>query len=195
MSAIASAALRSQAGFRNLMQALAQPGTLFSVDALPRPAPAIGNAAATAILTLCDFETPLHLARSLAADTSLADWIRFETGAPIVHEPARAAFAIADPSEDVISLDGYAQGTADYPDRSTTVILLCGALDSGALLTLSGPGIRTTQAFRPDPWPEALGRQWLENRQRFPLGVDLVLCSGDKLAALPRSTRIHEGAG
>jgi alpha-D-ribose 1-methylphosphonate 5-triphosphate synthase subunit PhnH len=185
-------ALRSQAGFRILMQAFAHPGTLFTSQSPARSAPAIGDAAASVLLTLCDFETPVHLARSMAAIDGLADWLRFETTAPITDEPARAMFALVDLRTDPFSLQDFAQGTEAYPDRATTVIFLCDALEGGVSLSLSGPGIKATRWFHPKPWPETLGQQWLINRQRFPLGVDLIFCAGNTLAALPRTTRILE---
>ncbi len=37
--------------------------------------------------------------------------------------------------------------------------------------------------------------QWARNRAGFPLGVDLILVAGDRIACLPRSTRILGEAG
>jgi alpha-D-ribose 1-methylphosphonate 5-triphosphate synthase subunit PhnH len=187
-----SAVLQSQSGFRSLMKGFAHPGTEISVEPLSRPAPEIGHAAARVLLTLCDFETPVHLSSSLASVDGLADWIRFETGASITREPAQAMFAMLDLRKDTVALQDFSQGTDAYPDRSTTVIALCDALDSGVSLSLSGPGIKATRWFHPRPWPQALGQQWLENRRRFPLGVDLIFCSGQHFATLPRTTRVLE---
>jgi alpha-D-ribose 1-methylphosphonate 5-triphosphate synthase subunit PhnH len=99
---------------------------------------------------------------------------------------------VLDLRTDAVALQEFSQGTDAYPDRSTTVIALCEALDSGVSLSLSGPGIKATQWFHPRPWPEALGQQWLENRRRFPLGVDLIFCAGQHFATLPRTTRVLE---
>ena len=40
--------------------------------------------------------------------------------------------------------------------------------------------------------PQAFLADWATNGARFPRGIDLVLCAGDRLAALPRTTRIEE---
>ena len=36
-------------------------------------------------------------------------------------------------------------------------------------------------------------QEWAANHAMFPRGVDLILCAGNRLAALPRSVRIEEG--
>jgi alpha-D-ribose 1-methylphosphonate 5-triphosphate synthase subunit PhnH len=60
---------------------------------------------------------------------------------------------------------------------------------------LRGPGIAQTQLLRlqhdpEDPWPEKLRHAMVANRDRFPLGVDLLLVWRDLVCALPRSTRV-----
>ncbi len=69
MSALAFAdpTFESQAAFRRLMRALSAPGTILSCgEALAPPAP-LARAAAAALLTLADFETPLWIAPSFPA--------------------------------------------------------------------------------------------------------------------------------
>ncbi len=77
--------------FRGLMTAMARPGTICDVSGATPPAP-LGAAAGTAILTLCDPDTPIYL--GTACDTQdVRDWITFQTGAPFV-PPAQAMFAV-----------------------------------------------------------------------------------------------------
>ena len=47
--------------FRAVMEAMARPGTLREITGATPPAP-LSPAAGAAILTLCDTDTPLHLA-------------------------------------------------------------------------------------------------------------------------------------
>ncbi len=85
----------------------------------------------------------------------------------------------------------FAQGSPAYPDGSTTLVLALDALEAGAGLRLTGPGIRGTAdlALAPMPpgWPGALR----ENHAGFPLGVDGLLTAPGRVAGLPRSTAVE----
>jgi alpha-D-ribose 1-methylphosphonate 5-triphosphate synthase subunit PhnH len=122
----------------------------------------------------------------------VAEFLRFHTDAPVVREPAHAAFALIDLRVDALDLSGFAQGTAEYPDRSTTVIALCDSVDAGAAMSLAGPGIAGMSELCITPLPESFAAQWAANRAAFPLGVDILFAAGDRIVALPRSTR-HVG--
>jgi len=190
MSAVAFAdpTFDSQAAFRRIMQAMARPGTVYVCgEALAPPAP-LGRAAAAALLTLADFETPLWIAPSFPA--AVADYLVFHTGAPRVAASDRAAFALVDLAADGLDLSSFALGTAEYPDRSTTIVAQAASLDLGPRLGLSGPGIRGEAQLAIAPLPAGFVGQWAENRAGFPLGVDLVFAADARLAALPRSTAL-----
>ncbi|MEM9973457.1 MAG: phosphonate C-P lyase system protein PhnH [Pseudomonadota bacterium] len=166
--------------FRGLMRAMARPGTIETLAGAAPPAP-LSPAAGTALLTLCDPDTPLYLAG--AFDTpDIRAWVAFHTGAPLTG-PAHCAFALGS-WEDVLPLDPYPIGTPEYPDRSATLIIECEALaQSGA--TLSGPGIRDTATLAlPDT------ELFRRNTARFPLGLDFLFTAGREIAAMPRTTRI-----
>ena len=166
--------------FRAAMGAMARPGTIHTVTGITPPAP-LSVAAAVLILTLCDPDTPLFIAPSHDGP-ALRDWITFHTGAPLAG-PANCAFAVG-PWDALLPLSAYRIGTAEYPDRSATLIVELPAL-RGPGTRLTGPGIRDT-AHLPLPDPMALAT----NAALFPLGIDLFLTCGADLAALPRSTRI-----
>jgi alpha-D-ribose 1-methylphosphonate 5-triphosphate synthase subunit PhnH len=178
----------SQSTFRAIMRAMARPGSVERVIPDFAPPASLAPAAAAVCLTLADFETPLWLSPSLAADGEAGAYLRFHTGAPS-STPSGAAFALVHP-RDGVDLGDLAQGTAEYPDRSTTLILLCDGLDTAGPLTLAGPGIRGTRRFGFAPMPDDFLQQWARNRSGFPLGVDIILAAGDRIACLPRTTRI-----
>ena len=118
--------------------------------------------------------------------------LRFHTGAPLVADPAEAMFAlVADPAG-LPRLDTFAQGTDEYPDRSTTLLVALSGLDGGPALTLTGPGIERSLAFAPPVQQPDFWVQWGDNNARYPRGVDLVLAAGGRIAGLPRTTRIGE---
>jgi alpha-D-ribose 1-methylphosphonate 5-triphosphate synthase subunit PhnH len=111
-------------------------------------------------------------------------WVAFHTGAPLVARP-EAAFAVGT-WEALLPLGDYPLGTAEYPDRSATLIVECGRLDSeGARLT--GPGIRDAARLS---LPEVAA--FAANARHFPLGLDFFLTAGDRVAGLPRTTKVTD---
>ncbi len=193
MSALAFAdpTFESQAAFRRIMRALSVPGTIPTCGkALTPPAP-LARAAAAALLTLADFETPLWIAPSFPA--AVSDYLAFHSGAPRAAAPDKAAFALVDLAVDGLDLARFAQGTAEYPDRSTTIVAQASTLDAGPRLRLNGPGIEGEATLAVSPLPNDFVAQWAANRAGFPLGADLIFVADARLVALPRSTTIAEG--
>ena len=183
---------QSQAAFRAAMQALANPGQLIAHRAvLDTQAPLPANAAALG-LALLDFEVKFHLAPSLAGGTG-GDYFRFHTGSTQAQKPTDAAFAFVDLASDTLRLAEYAQGTPEYPDRSTTVIALCAQADEGTALRITGPGIQAVRQLALTPLPADFSAQWAANRAGFPLGVDILFVTDEGFIGLPRSTRILAG--
>lgn len=174
-------AAQSARGFRALLEAMARPGRIQQVAGAAPPAP-LSVAAGVAVLVLCDDTTPLHLAAGF--DTpDLRDWITFHTGAPLVGAEA-AQFALGDWAG-LQPLDRFALGDPAWPDRSVTLVVELPGLDnSGPRLT--GPGIEREIRLS---LPETAAFQ--ANRALFPLGFDTILTCGNRLAALPRSTRVE----
>lgn len=182
--------LGAQNVFRAVMDALARPGTVQSIasDAAP-PAPLTPELGAVA-LTLCDHDTLVWLDPVLAANEAVTSWLAFHCGAPLTSDVGEAAFALVIDASQLPRLDAFGQGTDEYPDRSTTVVLAVGT--SRQAVTLKGPGIKdqfTTEL--PLPAGDFLD-QWAENRTRFPRGVDLLLVRDGTVVGLPRTTRISE---
>jgi alpha-D-ribose 1-methylphosphonate 5-triphosphate synthase subunit PhnH len=180
----------SQSAFRAAMEALARPGRIRPVGtASLADAPLLPSAAAL-VLALCDFETPLHLSAHLGGQSGVAEYLRFHSDAPLVPEPSRAAFAVLDLEQDRLDLEGFAQGTPEYPDRSTTIIACCASLETGAALTIAGPGIAGVASLRVAGLPADFAAQWAANRAGFPLGVDVLFAAPGTIVGLPRSARI-----
>jgi alpha-D-ribose 1-methylphosphonate 5-triphosphate synthase subunit PhnH len=180
----------AQSTFRAVMEALARPGSLQRLIDLPAaPEPLTPELAAIA-LALADHETPLWLDARLSGLTAVADWLRFHTGAPIVADPAGAAFAlIADPAA-CPPPEAFAQGTQDYPDRSATLVLAVAELTTGQGLVLEGPGIAGRAVLGAAPLPTDFRARLERNRAGTPLGVDHLLVGTGRVAGLPRTTRI-----
>lgn len=172
-------------GFRAAMNAMARPGDILAVQGAQAPAP-VSEAAAVLLLVLCDPDTPVWLAPSHDSD-ALRRWVAFHTGAPIVAARGEAAFALGR-WDSLAPLRDYRIGTAEYPDRSATLIVEMDDLRAeGAVLT--GPGIREVAGLN---LPDVAA--FRANRALFPLGLDFFFTCGDRLAALPRSTRVTDPA-
>jgi len=182
---------QSQAAFRALLAALSEPGTLRSVEVGLTPPEGLEAATATALLTLADYETPVWLPPALR-DGPAGEWLRFHCGATLVEDPAKAAFAVIDGSTQEPALSDFNPGNDQFPDRSATVIVQCAALDGGPAVTLNGPGIAGTRDIAPKGLRAGFWAELEENATLYPLGIDLVLCHGDSMLGLPRSSRIEE---
>ncbi|WGF88016.1 phosphonate C-P lyase system protein PhnH [Marinivivus vitaminiproducens] len=180
----------TQAIFRTVMQALARPGRIERLTAdLTPPAPLTPEMAALA-LTLADQDAPLWLDAPLAASEAVVGYLRFHTGAPIMADPAEAAFALVTDASALPDLASFAQGSDAFPDRSTTVVVAVDALAASGGFRLRGPGIQGEARLHVPALPDDFARQAAANRTRFPRGVDLVFVADGQMAALPRSTTI-----
>lgn len=91
------------------------------------------------------------------------------------------------------ALAGFRTGTDDAPEDGATVILQVAALGRGRALRLSGPGLAVPAVLRVNGLAAGFVAEWAANHAGFPRGVDLILCAGRHLAALPRSVRVEEG--
>jgi len=178
----ADAPTQAARAFRAILTVLARPGSIETLVGAAPPPP-LSVAAGVVLLTLADPTTPLHLAGD-ADCPALRAWVAFHIGAPLV-AAEDAAFALGTWSA-LQPVTRFRLGRPDYPDRSATLIVEMQRLTNhGPALT--GPGIALatwlslpeTAAFR-------------ANRAQFPLGYDCLFTCGNRLAGLPRSTRVEK---
>jgi len=174
--------LDAQSTFRAVLEAMSRPGRIQPIVAPPELPPGLSPAAASVLLTLVDASTPLRLAAGAEAEA----WVRFHCGCPLVSEGA--AFVL-DPAVSLLDLD---PGTDEEPERGATLILEVASLAEGEGWRLTGPGIRDAHRLHVAGAPAGFVADWTRNRTRFPRGVDVILCAGAQIAALPRSVQIEE---
>jgi len=136
-------------------------------------------------------DTPLWLDPSLAGG-ELATWLRFHTNCPLTADPMAAAFALAISDDTGPDLSQFNLGDAKYPDRATTLILVLPSLTDGEPVRLQGPGIETEAEISPSGLPANFCSVRAAVNSNFQLGIDLILCAGDKIICLPRTTRTLE---
>jgi alpha-D-ribose 1-methylphosphonate 5-triphosphate synthase subunit PhnH len=178
----------AQACFRAVLDAMSRPGSRHQVGAGLTPPASLDPATAAVLLTLIDRETPLWLAPGLAAAT---DWIAFHCGATSCADPAAAGFVV---TTNLPDLAGLAAGSDDAPENSATIIVQIAGFDHGQTLHLAGPGLREPVALTAAGLPDDFATQWAANHALYPRGIDLILCAGHDLVALPRSVAITREA-
>jgi alpha-D-ribose 1-methylphosphonate 5-triphosphate synthase subunit PhnH len=179
----------AQCLFRVLLGAQAEPGRIMTVAAPAEiPPTPLGRAAIGIGLALLDFETPVWFDQ--AAEPAFAH-LRFHCQCPLASSRADAVFAFIGAAAALPSLDGFALGCDAYPDRSTTLVIEVETLGLDGDLMLSGPGIPQRRSLSVGGLPRRL---WVERAALaglFPRGLDLIFTCGDRLAALPRTTRVE----
>lgn len=185
----------AQRTFRAVMDAMANPGHIVPLVTGCSPPASLGETTGAIAAALLDHDTRVWLDRPLQADEAVAGWLRFQTGTVVTREAAEADFALVSDPGRLVALDHFSRGTAEYPDRSTTLILQVDGFEGPHVLVLAGPGIPGERRFASATLPPRFAGQWQANRAVFPRGVDLVFAGPDAVAAMPRSTRILESQG
>lgn len=170
--------------FRKIMNVMARPGIIEELCVAVPPAP-LSTAAGSLLLTLCDAQTPIYLAGKFD-NAAIKQWITFHCNSPF-SDAENSMFALG-AWEDLQPLHDFPIGTPEYPDRSATLIVEMEDLTAGGA-ELSGPGIKDTHQLS---LPEVTAFQ--KNAMLFPLGLDFYFTSGEKIAALPRTTKVKLSA-
>lgn len=181
LAGFADPVLDGQACFRAVLTAMSRPGRPQTLAALPETPDGLSPAAAAVLLALVDAETTLALNAGAAAEA----WARFHCGAALV--PAAQARFVLDATAPLLTLDA---GSEEEPELGATLILEVAALTEAPGWRLTGPGISDAHHLRVEGAPEGFLADWAANRARFPRGVDIILCAGHRIAALPRSVAI-----
>lgn len=174
----------SQVTFRALLGAMAVPGSLHQAGIGLHPPTPLAPATAAVLLTMVDAESPLALDQP--AEPARA-WIAFHCGAAFTTMP-RARFAVALRCPDLMTMN---TGSDEGPEESCTLFLQVCGLGTGTGYRLRGPGLPAPATLRVDGLPEDFAARWAANHALFPRGIDIVLCAGTTLAALPRSVTLE----
>lgn len=177
--------LDAQACFRAVLSAFSRPGSVHEVSG--PDAPPLDPATAGVLLTLVDADTTLWLDAAL---TPAWAWFAFHAGAPRAARAEDATFVCA---RNMPDLELLAAGTDAEPEKAATLVLQLPALNGGPRLVLTGPGLEVAGVLEARGLPDDFPSRWAANRTLFPRGVDLVLCAGRRLCALPRGTRVEAG--
>jgi alpha-D-ribose 1-methylphosphonate 5-triphosphate synthase subunit PhnH len=176
----------AQACFRAVLDAMARPGRIHDAGIGLQPPAPLAPATAAVLLTLLDYDTPLWLDPAASA---AREWIAFHCGAPIVADAAACGFGIALSLPPLASLPA---GSHEAPESAATLVLQVAGLGRGRTFRLAGPGLREPATLAVDGLSDTFAAAWRDNHALFPRGIDIVLCAGTSLAALPRSVALQE---
>ncbi|MEA3416981.1 MAG: phosphonate C-P lyase system protein PhnH [Thermodesulfobacteriota bacterium] len=179
----------SRQTFRAILDAMSHPGKIVTMDNSFSPPAFLNLASAAVCLTLLDFETTLWT--DLKSKSKGTDWLRFHCGCSIVQDSSEAVFALITHSDTMPTLNKFKTGNDESPESSTTLIIQTGGLSSTDGIRLTGPGIETFSTLK----VEGLTKGFWQDRQSqfdmFPLGVDIIFTWENRLAALPRTTKVE----
>ncbi|EDX87252.1 phosphonate C-P lyase system protein PhnH [Synechococcus sp. PCC 7335] len=178
----------AQCTFKNLLEALSHPGRPYRLRVDITAPDGLTPICAAACLSLVDIETAVWLQPSLP--TSVRNWLRFHTGCRFTTDPSEADFAVVANFSSEIDLSAFNWGSAECPERSTTLLVQVKGLDGGESKQLNGPGILGSLSFSPR-LPAAFWKQWPENNTLYPRGLDCFMFAHDSVAGLPRTTHVH----
>ncbi|MCW0233846.1 MAG: phosphonate C-P lyase system protein PhnH [Ferrovibrio sp.] len=184
---------QSQQAFRALLDAMARPGRVVTVDTETGHPDGLAPALAAALLTLADLDTPIWLGPGFDTD-AVKTWLRFHSGAPLAATPLEAAFVLLDGAQ-MPALEIFSLGSDEAPERGATLLVQVPALTGAAGMVWRGPGIKDSIAVPLCGLDATIWRRRAALTIEFPRGLDLYLGCGRDLLALPRSTMISfEGA-
>lgn len=207
----------TQTSFRCLLDAMARPGRVQRLEAatlqqLQFP-PAISPAMAALLLTLCDADTRVWISPAFGASAAQVHaYGRFHTGLVTVDDPRRAEFAFM-PAADAPerTLRELPHGSDEVPQEGATLVIdapMIAALEEDAAgrvtgllhpedadptpwVRLTGPGVQHAHRLAVGGLSLAFWRVRQSMQSRFPRGVDVVFTCGERMAAVPRSTRVE----
>ena len=185
--AFADPVAEAQQGFRAILAAMSRPGRVQGLGTGLRPPAPLQPASAAALLTLADAETPLWHDAGAEADA----WLRFHCGSPVLACPGEARFLLACGAPP--RLDMLDAGSDEAPESAATLVIQVAGLTEGSGWRLTGPGIETEHRLLVEGLPGWFAAAWEAQRRGFPRGVDVLLCAGTRLAALPRGIALREG--
>jgi alpha-D-ribose 1-methylphosphonate 5-triphosphate synthase subunit PhnH len=187
--------LSAQSTFRSVMNAMARPGSVARIVATTGAPAVMMRGSAAIALTLFDHDTPIWLDPEMSETSDVKKWLKFHTGAPVIEDSSICHFALIGDPRALPALDRFAFGSNEYPDRSTTLILQVESLAQGPSFELRGPGIDGTAVVQATIQPLDLFERLSINQSLFPRGIDVVLVAGDRVVAIPRTTRLVAKGG
>ena len=185
----------SQQWYRAVLEAMSRPGMLCAAtgaEHIPSAPSTLNPTTAALALTLLDHEVNVWVQQP---EDELGQWIQFHCGCVIQPTPTLADFTIIQDGSALPDFTQFSIGTAEYPDRSTTLIIQVESFERGKIVYLSGPGILSEVPLQVEGLDDLFWKTQETNTTLFPQGFDTVLAAPEGIVCIPRSISIrrHEG--
>ena len=189
LKGFASEVFDSQMVFRQILNAMANPGTIMDIGIALCSPESLHRASGAILLTLLDFETLLW--SDLGNNSKAVKWIKFHTGTPYTNIKDKSLFALCTDYDNLEDPEFFNQGTIESPHQSTTLIIQTKGIDNRESIRLTGPGIKAQAFLRVQGVKELFLDQRAEIFKNYPLGIDMIFVCGSTFAAIPRTSRVE----
>lgn len=181
--------------FRELLQALANPGQIRDISAEADAFEGESRAMLALGCTLLDNEEKMYIEKN----RQLAEELHSLT---LSRESAleEADFVFLSSEMNMGSLEQVMRrvkhGTYADPHTSATIILYTPDIDGEKVMTLTGPGIDGERSIQTTAYVREVVGLLNDLGIEYPLGIDLVFCDAQgRLLAVPRLVKVNEREG
>ncbi len=176
--------------FRKVLSAMSRPGEIQNIKAPSAHPESLNPTSSAILLALADMETEVWLAPEMDS-IEARNYLKFHTGCKVVEDPKDSKFAVVNTDTGIDVYRKLAVGSAEYPDRSATVIMMVDDISNDSEMTLKGPGIKVSNSLKVEHVAQEFWHWFEENSRLFPCGVDVIFASTAQIAAIPRTIKVE----
>lgn len=192
----------SQKNYRQLLKAMSEPGTIFSLDKELKIFPegiqtSLFQTTWAVMQTVLDSDCRVFIS-PLLNELIVTQSLSFYTDCEITENIASADFVFIDISEIHLVKECHV-GTLEEPHKSATIVVQASLINSAiteassqSYLKLSGPGIESYRVLDIENLSNDGVQIIKDNHRYYPCGVDFIFCSPVHTCALPRTTFVEE---
>jgi len=185
----------AQTHFRVLLDSMAHPGLLRSLDT-PGLSPPGDLSPAAAAIALALLNADVTFAGFGIGETAI-EYIRQNTYSLTVAGAGDADFLfLRNAGEHLAAIAAARSGLPAYPETGATAVIQLQRLDAqpfpGSLaICVAGPGVDGTACFHTAGVSTAVLATVSDRNDEYPLGIDIFFTCGERVVSIPRSCRMR----
>ncbi len=184
----------AQAHFRILLDSMARPGSINTLDTKNLSVPDGLNAASAFIaFALLNSDVTFHLNNK---NETVEQYLKTNTFSQAGNSmDANFIFLSGKDAADIIFQTSV--GEPEYPEKSTTLIIDVASIqdhkqEDSLAIEVSGPGVKDTQTCFIQGLNKAILEALKEQNAEYPLGIDTIVTDQHgRLLCFPRTSRLH----